>query len=418
MSSGRVTAEALEALTERLRRRLDEAGSLDGLVLSLHGAMAVEGADDGDLELLRAARAAVSPDVPIGVCLDLHANVTPAFVGEAGFVIGYRTYPHVDMAATGARTARLLLDRIEGRSAPVTSLARRPMLTPPEAQGPDGPLGVLRARADAAEAEAEGVLDVSLFPVQPWLDVEELGFSVAVTTDGEPAGGEALAGELAAAAWEARHNFAVELWPAREAIDRARRIARRPVLLSESADSPTAGATADSPATVDALLRYGEGLHAQTTLVDAPAVVACREAGEGTEVELTVGCSLDRRFHQPVRLSGRIAALGEGPFVLTGPVFNGAPYSMGAWAVVESGTLSVLVTERPAPTFDPECYRRAGLEPERADIVVVRSATLFRAGWEGLFSEALILDLPGASTPRLDTLELVRAPRPMFPLED
>jgi microcystin degradation protein MlrC len=91
---------------------------------------------------------------------------------------------------------------------------------------------------------------------------------------------------------------------------------------------------------------------------------------------------------------------------------------MGAWAVVESGTLSVLVTERPAPTFDPECYRRAGLEPERADIVVVRSATLFRAGWEGLFSEALILDLPGASTPRLDTLELVRAPRPMFPLED
>jgi microcystin degradation protein MlrC len=90
---------------------------------------------------------------------------------------------------------------------------------------------------------------------------------------------------------------------------------------------------------------------------------------------------------------------------------------MGAWAVVESGSLSVLLTERPAPTFDPECYRHAGLAPEQADVVVVRSATLFRAGWADLFSEALVLDLPGASTPRLDTLELVRAPRPLYPLD-
>src|SRR5262249_54820499 len=159
-------------------------------------------------------------------------------------------------------------------------------------------------------------------------------------------------------------------------------------------------------------------LRALTTLVDAPAVAACREAGEGADVELAVGCSLDPRFHEPVPLAGRVSALGEGPFLLTGPVFTGAPYSMGAWAVVEVGSLSVLATERPAPTFDPECYRRVGLEPERADVVVVRSATLFRPGWAGIFSEALTLDLPGASTPRLDTLEFVRAPRPMFPLDD
>ena len=57
------------------------------------------------------------------------------------------------------------------------------------------------------------------------------------------------------------------------------------------------------------------------------------------------------------------------------------------------------------------------LAPEQADVVVVRSATLFRAGWAGLFSEALVLDLPGASTPRLDTLELVRTPRPLYPLD-
>ena len=168
---------------------------------------------------------------------------------------------------------------------------------------------------------------------------------------------------------------------------------------------------------VDALLRHGGGLKAITTLVDAPAATACREAGAGAHVELDVGCTLDHRFHEPVRLAGRVRSTGEGPLQLTGPVFTGAPYSMGTWAVVEADGLSVLVTGRPAPTFDPQCFRHAGLRLEDADVVVVRSATLFRAGWEGLYSDALILDLPGASTPRLETLELVRAPRPLYPLD-
>jgi microcystin degradation protein MlrC len=415
MSSGRLTEDTLASLRARLRERLDQASPLDGLVLSLHGAMAAEGADHGDLELVREARAAVGPDVPIGVCLDLHANLTQALVAHSSFVVGYRTYPHVDMAATGARTARLVLEVVEGHARPVTALARRPMLTPPEAQGPDGPMRALRAQADALEAD--GALDASLFPVQPWLDVDELGSSVTVTTDSDPGLAAVLAEGLATALWEARSAFVVDLWPPEEALARARRCASRPVLLSESADSPTAGAAADSPATVDALLRDGQSLRALTTLVDAPAVAACRAAGRGGSVSVSVGCSLEPRFHEPVPLVGRVAALGEGSFPLTGPVFTGTPYSMGAWAVVESGTLSALLTERPAPTFDPECYRRAGLEPETADVVVVRSATLFRAGWAGIFSEALILDLPGASTPRLDTLDFGRAPRPLYPLD-
>jgi microcystin degradation protein MlrC len=119
-----------------------------------------------------------------------------------------------------------------------------------------------------------------------------------------------------------------------------------------------------------------------------------------------------------VSLAGRVARVGSGTFALTGPVFTGAPYSMGAWAVVEHDGLSVLLTERPAPTFDPACYRHAGIAPEKLDVVVVRSANLFRAGWDGLFSDAFVLDLPGASTPRLATLEFTRAPRPLHPLDE
>ena len=71
----------------------------------------------------------------------------------------------------------------------------------------------------------------------------------------------------------------------------------------------------------------------------------------------------------------------------------------------------------PAPTFDPAGYRHAGLEPREADVVVVRSATMYRAGYAGLYTEAILLDLPGASTPRFDYLTFERAPRPLYPID-
>jgi microcystin degradation protein MlrC len=90
---------------------------------------------------------------------------------------------------------------------------------------------------------------------------------------------------------------------------------------------------------------------------------------------------------------------------------------MGRWARLDAGDLAVVVTERPACTFDPETYSHVGLVPEEADVVVVRSANLFRAGWGGLARGAIVLDVPGASTPRFDTLDYRRIPRPMYPLD-
>ena len=95
---------------------------------------------------------------------------------------------------------------------------------------------------------------------------------------------------------------------------------------------------------------------------------------------------------------------------------------MGRWATLDTEPngapgLTILVTERPAPTFDPAGYRHVGLEPRDADAVLVRSATMYRAGFRGISSAAYVLDLPGASTPRLDYLEFRRAPRPLYPMD-
>ena len=419
MSGPPLTAEAFERLAALLEQQLRAAGDLDGLVLSLHGALSAEGAEAADAAFVTRARELIGPEATVGVCLDLHANVTEALLAPADFVIGYRTYPHVDQAETGRRTARLVLDAIAGRVRPVTVLAKRPLLIPAETSDTGaGPLGELRAAADAAEHEA-GVLDATIFTVQPWLDVAELGFAAVVTADGDRAAALAAAERLAERAWALRAAFEVPLVEPAEAIAQARRRGRT-VVLSESSDSPPAGSTGDSPAMVRALLEHGDDLVAYVTVVDAAAVAACHEAGVGASVELRVGASIDTRFHEPVGLSGTVASLRDAePLALVGPVFAGMEVSMGRAAVVRRGSLHVLLTERPACTFDTAPFRAMGLDPADADVVVVRSATLFRPGFADVMNgEPLFLDLAGPSTPRFSQLDYVRAPRPLYPLED
>ncbi|HEX7292660.1 MAG TPA: M81 family metallopeptidase, partial [Conexibacter sp.] len=232
-----LTAEAFERLALLLEQQLRAAGELDGLVLSLHGAMCAEETEAADAALAARARAVVGPHATIGVCLDLHGNITEGMLAPADFVIGYRTYPHIDMAETGRRTARLVLDTLAGRVRPVSVTVKRPLLIPAETSNTSsGPLGELRAAADAAEGEA-GVLDASVFTVQPWLDVADLGFAAVVTTDGDRTAALAAAERLAVHAWELRGAFDVPLLAPAEAIEQARE-RRRTTVLSESSDSP------------------------------------------------------------------------------------------------------------------------------------------------------------------------------------
>src|SRR5688572_15619464 len=106
--SAHVTADAYERIAGELTRNLQKSGPVDGVYLDLHGAMVSEGFDDGEGELLRRVREVVGPRVPVCASLDLHANVTRAMVERADALVAYRTYPHVDMADTGARAAHLL----------------------------------------------------------------------------------------------------------------------------------------------------------------------------------------------------------------------------------------------------------------------------------------------------------------------
>ena len=417
MSSGPLREQALASLSALLTAQLRSAGRLDALVLSLHGAMVADGLDSADDFLLGVARGVVGPRTPIAVCLDLHANVTTSLVARSDILVGYRTYPHIDLAETGSRAAHQLVRLLDGQISPVVAFAKVPMLVPAEVmQTTDGPMSELRAEADTRSTSG-AVLDVSLFPVQPWLDVRELGFGVIVTADRDQERADSIASLLSRSAWIRRERFTVDLVAPAAAFQKARQSPVRPFLMTESADSPTAGAAGDSPAMVAAALAHGRDLTTYVTVVDAPAVDACYRTGAGRSVSLSVGCTVEKRYHKPVDIAGTVDYLGGGDIVLSGPGYTGMQVSMGRFAVVSTGRLSLLLTERPAITFDPATFSAAGLSPVEADVIVVRSATNYRAGFPAAAAEAVTLDLPGASTPRLDRLDFRRAPRPLYPVD-
>ena len=231
MSGGTATRETFVSLRDGLLRCIRQAGHLDGLALSLHGAWVAEGEDDADAVLIEAVRSELGSGCVIGVCLDLHANVTQRMCNASDFIIAYHTYPHVDQASTGERMASLLVRTLGGECVPVTRLARCPMIVPPETEGDEGPFGELRRIADTRTVGP--VMDVSLYPVQPWLDVEELGFGVTVTSNNAGDAAARLAKEIADLAWQRRGDFKVALVSVEEAMQGTLSASRRPVVWVE-----------------------------------------------------------------------------------------------------------------------------------------------------------------------------------------
>ncbi len=417
MPSGRLTGETFESLRRLLVSRLEDAGRLDAVVLSLHGAMAAEDIHDADGELINATREVVGNETPVAISLDLHANVTSRMVAGADSVSAYHTDPHVDMAEAGARAAERACWMSATGTRPATGLAKRPMIVPAETMNTTS--GTLaRIRAEAMRSAPHDLVELCLFPVQPWLDVPEVGLGVVVTTRSDKSVADRLADHIASTIWDRRDEFVVDrMMKPRDALRTARASSVRPFIIAESADAPTAGAAGDSPAMVAATLESETDLVVYVPVVDPGSVARCHEEGVGSRIRLEVGASVDDRWWDPVALEGEVLGLGDGTYRLQGASFTGMEVSMGRFATVASGCLRLLLTERPAWTSDPATYLYAGLAPDRADVIVLRSCSDFIPNFPGAASEAVTLDVPGAATPRLDGLRFENQARPPYPIE-
>lgn len=416
VTPGVTTDAAFTYLYGKLRHGLVHAGGIDALLLSCHGSLVVESAEDPEGDMLRELRQLLGDEVVIGVTVDLHANVTKSMVASADILVGYRTYPHRDAAGTGERCAELVLEQLAGRLQPVRAHLRLPMLLTAFNASTEygGPYTEMQALARGAE-DRPGVASVSIFFVGSYIDVEEVGCSVLVTTNADVDLAVATARELAEPYFAERERYLVDMVSVAEAVAQGRKIDGGPVLLLDTSDTTGGGGAGDSIGLVRELLSTGLREPALAMVVDPAAARRCHEVGEGSAIWLEVGHSLDPRWGQPLALSVVVDRVLDGNFRYRGGIFGGRHASMGPSAVVSVGPLRLLVQSVPTYDWEDEQYQAAGMMATEAKFVGVKNMMNFRRAYGHIAPAFFVLDLPGPTPPDMRMLEFKRALGPWFP---
>ena len=99
-----------------------------------------------------------------------------------------------------------------------------------------------------------------------------------------------------------------------------------------------------------------------------------------------------------MRARFKVEALGDGNFIGTGPFYRNFKMHMGPMAALRSvdapGVRVVLATTK-CQTADQEMFRHVGIEPKLQRIVAVKSSVHFRADFQPIAKEVLVVKSPG-----------------------
>jgi microcystin degradation protein MlrC len=395
--AGPVTAQAFERIAALILSDLQAAMEdtpLDGLYLDLHGAMVAQGAPDAEGELLRRARAILGPDVPIAASLDPHCNLTAAMVAHADILVPYRSYPHVDMKQTGARALRLLAQRIRRGTPFARAFRQLDYLIPITSQCTLVPPMADVMAAREAIAARPGIAELGLCFGFPYADFPDCGCAVAAFADMQDQADDAADALLAEL--RARETaFAQPIRDAAEGVAEAIRLARgatKPVVLADTQDNPGGGGHGDTTGLLAELIRQGAQGAVVALINDAESAAACHAAGVGAEIALSLGGKSDGA---PLPVTARVLRLTDGRFTCTGPMTGGNRTDLGPSALIGIGGVSVIVTSRKTQAYDQALLRHVGLEPSAQKILALKSSVHFRADFQPIAAEVLVVAAPG-----------------------
>lgn len=414
-AGGRITRDAFDYFQHKIEDGLRAAGPLDGLALQLHGACAADGIDDVEGQQAALCRAILGPNVPIVLGLDHHANITRKIVENVDAIVGHRTQPH-DVFDTGVIGTELLLDIITNKLRPTTAWRKIPLVSHQEKfLTAHGPMKKWFDRARAMEADPR-VLQASNYPMQPWLDVEEGGWSTIVVTNDDQALAEELADELADLCWSLRDEF-----QEREAVDVDAAVLMADaepeglVVLSDTGDTVFGGAAGDSNVILEAVLRLGIKKPILIPMISPAAARTLAEAGEGARVTIALGGDGAPEFFSPIEVTATVRKVGGG--VLNIVEGHHGAVDLGIAVIFDIGSVTMMITElRGLAGNLPELYEAFGIDPRDYGIAVLKTASNFQY-FSKIASCVIRADTPGPGQSDVFTLPWKRIPRPIYPLD-
>jgi microcystin degradation protein MlrC len=407
----------LQEMLDRLSAAESEGGPVDGALLDLHGAMVVEGLDDGDGHVIEAVREYLGPDRPIVVTQDLHGNHTRARVAAADALVGFDTFPHIDMAERGVEAAEIIARAVRGEIRPRMAIHQMPLFwsTPCQVTA-HPPMDEVLQRVHDIEARP-GIVCVTIATGFPWADVPEVGSSVMVVADGDEALAQQTADELGQWIWENRERWYSPPLAVREALRRGEELGKHPIILADHSDNTGGGSPGDSTEVLqtfidldlqDALILY---------MVDNEVAVQAHHAGVGSRIAVSLGGKSSPVQGQPVEAEAEVVAIADGAFAYDGPMFAGLTGSMGASAWLKIGGVNVAVVSAREQPFDMAFSRTLGIDCAQMKYISVKSAAHFRAAFEPIAGSIHNIDAAGIHTHDFSRLGSSKRTRDVFPVE-
>jgi len=384
-----------------LTRLVYLAGKIDAVYLDRHGAMVAEHLEDGEGALLQSVRRVIGPDILLVASLDLHANVTHAMVDAADLLTAYRTYPHVDMAEAGRRTARALNRMVRESLRPAKAFHKADFLIPLTGSCTlVEPAASLYAEIEALdETSRDGgyILGASFATGFSPADIQECGPSILAYAE-TPELARTLVEELRSKVEASEAHFSAKVWTPEAAISHAQDARRsgQPVVMADTQDNPGAGGNGDTVGILKALLSRNIAKAAIGVLYDATSAASAHEAGEGAQVHLDLGSHTGGAPEEtPASNLYTVLSLSDGEVDATGPYYDGGRLSLGPTALLEIGGVKIVVGSKKVQCADQAMFTHLGVEPSEQDILVVKSSVHFRADFGPIAKEVLVVASPG-----------------------
>jgi Uncharacterized conserved protein len=418
LPSGPVADAAFEKIMDSLCSTLGRT-KFDAILLDLHGAMVTQSHTDGEGEILARLRA-VAPGIPIAIALDFHGTITQRMVDHCDVVVGYKTYPHLDMVETGYEAGKLLLDGLRDGRRPSTAFARAPLLTSMLRQVTgQAPMSDLMAMARAAEKGC--VHSVSVFGGFPLSDTPHTGLTVTAVTSGERSDAQRICQEICAEAMNRKEQFTAAYEPLPDSIARAKAMPEGPVLLIDHADNCHSGGTQDSMTVIAEALEQGLTNILAGPICDPGAVATLVDAGVGATVTLPVGGKASfaavGRSNPPVTLTGVVRTISDGSFTVTGPLFTGMQVKMGRTVLLDTGSMQIVVSEDRFEAMDFAMFRILGIDESRFHYIVLKSKVQYKPTFGSIAREVVECNGIGVASLDFDCFEYQHLTRPIYPLD-
>jgi microcystin degradation protein MlrC len=413
-SGGPIEKDVYNRFKNEIMTRLRSAGKLDGIYLSLHGSMGVEGLVDPEGDLLQAVRDQFGDRIPVGTSYDQHANMTEKKATLATFIVGYKTNPHRDFFNTGYTSGKIMARTLLGEIHPTMVVDKLRLL-----RGGGTmmdflpPMDSIFSRMREME-KSPSVLSVSNFLVHPFLDEPELGWSTVAVTDNDPELANRLADEIADLDWSVRgYKVTQKILSPSEAVKAARDSWLERLLgttmFCDLSDTVGTGSPGENTWILKALAEEGPDLISYVTVRDAAVVQQLWDTPLNQEVTVTVGGKLEKVYNRPYTFNGQLIFRGEG---------KDGSKSSGRVVVIRNRGTHLIVTEEAPNTYFPSFFTSLGLDLMKADVVVAKNLFPFRIRF--LQYNRKTFNVVSAGTTNIDVFQIdyKNITRPIYPLDE